>query len=258
MHYIFDGTYAGYLTCVFEAFERKEFDVQLATNPVLQVSFFDVNTRDIITDSDKVARVQKGLQKRIGVPKSKEFYQAFLSEDVQVWNACFRLLLAIFKGRDDLLQNYGDEDVLLFSKTLKKVSRERHRMKAFVRFQKSADGLFFAIVEPDFNVLPLIISFFKNRYADQAWIIFDVKRKYGIHYDKVSVSEIRLTETEKGDLMEATTVIDLDDKDEYFKNLWLQYFKSTNIASRKNMKLHLQHVPKRYWRYLPEKADQLR
>ncbi|TXD94923.1 DUF4130 domain-containing protein [Gillisia hiemivivida] len=26
------------------------------------------------------------------------------------------------------------------------------------------------------------------------------------------------------------------------------------MKSRKNMKLHLQHVPKRYWKYLTEKS----
>lgn len=31
------------------------------------------------------------------------------------------------------------------------------------------------------------------------------------------------------------------------------HFKSTNITERKNTKLHVQHIPKRYWRYLTEK-----
>jgi len=38
-----------------------------------------------------------------------------------------------------------------------------------------------------------------------------------------------------------------------FQTLWQDYFKSTNIVSRKNMKLHIRHVPKRYWKYLSEK-----
>ncbi|HCV81945.1 MAG TPA: DNA metabolism protein, partial [Zunongwangia profunda] len=39
-----------------------------------------------------------------------------------------------------------------------------------------------------------------------------------------------------------------------FQKLWKSYFESTNIKSRKNTKLHLQHVPKRYWKYLTEKT----
>ena len=31
--------------------------------------------------------------------------------------------------------------------------------------------------------LPMLIKHFRNRYADQKWIIYDVKRGYGLHYD---------------------------------------------------------------------------
>ena len=40
-----------------------------------------------------------------------------------------------------------------------------------------------------------------------------------------------------------------------FQDLWNNYFKSTNIKSRINLKLHQQHVPKRYWKYLSEKRE---
>jgi probable DNA metabolism protein len=44
-----------------------------------------------------------------------------------------------------------------------------------------------------------------------------------------------------------------DEKEELYQHLWQQYFKSVNIVSRKNTKLHIQHMPKRYWKYLTEK-----
>ena len=44
-----------------------------------------------------------------------------------------------------------------------------------------------AIVQPDFNVLPLIEKHFRERYADQRWLIYDVRRKYGLYYDLQTV-----------------------------------------------------------------------
>ena len=41
-----------------------------------------------------------------------------------------------------------------------------------------------------------------------------------------------------------------------YQVLWKSYFDSVNIPERKNMKLHLQHVPRRYWKYLSEKREQ--
>ena len=113
--------------------------------------------------------------------------------------------------------------------------------------------MFFAVIAPDFNVLPLIISFFQRRYADQAWLIFDEKRKYGMLYDKKSVSEVQLTAMDARALAKADDTVILDMEETKYRQLWKSYFKSTNIEARKNMKLHLQHLPRRYWRYLTEK-----
>jgi len=44
-----------------------------------------------------------------------------------------------------------------------------------------------------------------------------------------------------------------DEKEALYQQLWQQYFKSVNIGARKNTRLHIQHMPKRYWKFLPEK-----
>lgn len=253
MNYIFDGTYHGFLCCVFVNFERKDTDVQLQVEgeDASQADLF-AEHRLIFTDLVKAQRVQTGLNKILRKSKAMDFFRVFLSEDRKAWAASFNIICQLFSGQAQILENYGDAEVLYFAQTLKKVSRERHRMKAFVRFSKSSDGLFFAVVEPDFNVLPLIVPFFKNRYADQSWLIYDVKRKYGLLYDKKSVMEVQLSPEEKQALT-TDAVISLDEKDAHFQTLWKRYYQSTNIEARRNMKLHLQYVPKRYWKYLVEK-----
>ncbi len=250
--YVFDGSYLGYLTCVFEAFDRKDKEVEIVSEKLFQEKMFSDFLR-VSTEKEKASRVQKGLEKQLGREKSNDFYKNFLSEDPKSLQCGFQIIKQVFTSGPEVLQNYGDMDVLYFAQTLRKVSRERHRMTAFVRFSKAADGLFFAIVEPDFNVLPLIIPFFKNRYADQRWLIYDEKRQYGLLYDLVQVNEVYLSTEEKSDLTERSLAIALDERDELFQQLWKSYFKSTNIEARRNMKLHIQQVPKRYWKYLVEK-----
>lgn len=253
MNYIFDGTFNGFLCCVFEYFEYKDTDVhlQIERDGVAQADMFS-QSKEIITDEAKAKRVQTGLQKRIGPSAAMDFFRVFLSEDRKAWAASFHIICQLFSGQGDIFRNYGDDEILYFSQTLRKVSRERHRMKAFVRFSKSSDGLFFALIEPDFNVLPLIADFFTERYADQRWLIYDVKRKYGLLYDKVNVREVKLAPGEK-EALSAEAVIILDEKDEHVQQLWKRYYQSTNIEARRNIKLHLQHVPRRYWKYLVEK-----
>ncbi len=252
MQYLYDGTYTGWLTCVFESFERKEADAEPAIHNAPSADLFR-GTRTIITDNAKAKRVYDGLCHKLTHQRAADFFRAFLSEDPQAHTAAFRIIRQVFTGNAAMLENYGDTDVLYFAQTLKKVSRERHRMKAFIRFRKSSDGLYFSVVEPDFNVLPMIARFFRDRYADQRWLIYDARRRYGLLYDLQSVSEVALTHNEKETLTAGTVSIALDEKETLYQQLWQQYFKSTSIASRKNTRLHLQHVPKRYWKYLTEK-----
>ena len=182
------------------------------------------------------------------------FYKTFLSESEESFQHLFDFACYIFDNPAGAETNYGNESVIAISKMDKSVNREKHRMKAFIRFQETSDGIFYAPIEPDYNVLPLIGSFFKNRYADQKWIIYDVKRRYGLYYDLEKVEEIKLDylPMSKSNPMKLPTDI-LEEKQELYSLLWNDYFKSTNIPARKNMKLHLQHVPKRYWKYLTEK-----
>lgn len=255
MQYVFDKTFAGFLTCIFESFAYKDHQVTLTTTDHKVIDIFG-DERTIVTDQEKVRRVIAGLQKKSSPSLVREIYQAFLSEDVRAWNATFNVICQVFKTDAGYLKNFGNADVLYFSQTLKKVSRERHRMKAFVRFSKADNGLYYALIEPDFNVLPLITEFFQQRFADQHWLIYDLKRQYGIYYNLHSVEEVNLTELSGQDQHLPAVGIAPDANDHLYAHLWQRYFKITNIESRKNLKLHLRHVPKRYWKHLVEKNGQ--
>jgi len=251
MNYIFDGSYYGYLCCVFEAFERKEFDAIPTTSQQLEINIFS-QKRQIHTDELKALRILTAMNKIIGPQNGKIFYHNFLSDSLSEWINGFRLMVELFRSGKINMQNYGRPDLLRIHQTVKKVSRERHRMKAFIRFVKSDNGLYTAIVEPDFNVIPLVVDFFKNRFTDQQWLIYDIRRKYGFYYDCRHIEEVSSygeDEVQNPYSLE----IDLDPKEKEFQHLWKTYFKSTTIESRQNLKLHLRHVPKRYWKYLTEK-----
>ncbi len=250
--YLFDGSFEGLLTAVFESFERKQAKVKLLFPGETSGLFGEVI--EIHPDPSKAERVWKGLRKKTGEVSTKNYLKAFLSEEPAVCQRLFDYALYIFNHGEGHFKNFGNDHVLAISQLAHKVDREKHRMEAFVRFQKSSDGLFFALIHPDYNVLPLIIRHFKDRYTDQPWLIYDKKRKYGIHYDLSKVHEVMLDLKTVQDLT-PTSTITMDEQEALYTTLWKAYFKSTNIPERKNLKLHLQHVPKRYWHYLTEKED---
>ena len=251
MIYIFDGSFAGLLTAVFEWFERKPGKVKLKSIVLFQPEAFG-ECFSILTDQQKADRVWAGLQKKVKKEWLRKLYCSYLSELPEAYSHLFHFACYIFQQPQGAESNYGNEDVIALSKFAKSVEREKHRMEAFIRFQHTLDGIFYAAIDPDFNVLPLISKHFQDRYADQEWIIYDLKRKYGLHYNLNSVEEIQINFTagvnkqQPGDLL-------MNEEEELYSLLWKDYFKSANIVARKNTKLHVQHVPRRYWKYLTEK-----
>ena len=246
--YVFDGSMEGLLTAVFEFYERKPKAIQLVSQRHFQPVLLE-EVYEIISDESKSKRVWEGLKKKMSAEWQLRFYKAYLSEDAATFQQLFHFACYIFDNPKGAEQNFGHPAVLAVTQMERSVNREKHRMKAFIRFEETVDGIFYAPINPDFNVLPLIANFFKNRYADQRWIIYDLKRKYGLYYDLHKVDEIMLEEAPSL----KTSADLLHDKEHLYGLLWKDYFKSTNIPARKNMKLHIRHVPKRYWQYLAEK-----
>ena len=46
----------------------------------------------------------------------------------------------------------------------------------------------------------------------------------------------------------------MDADEKLFQQMWKTYFKSIAIKERLNPKLHRQHMPARFWKYMPEKV----
>lgn len=248
----YDGTFDGFLSLVFAVYELKlKGAIHIQQQGVHQKGLFGEEL-EILTEKEKADRVWKKIKEKTKGLASYRLYVAFLSEENGVEEDLLRVIQYIIASKEDVGSDYSHPSILRVSKLAKSVGREKHRMEAFVRFKLTKDGVYFANIEPDFNVLPLISTHFKNRYADQQWIIYDLKRNYGLYYDLNKVEIIHLefgtnfnpTHTSS----EIFSEIELE-----FQQLWKDYFKSTNIESRKNTKLHVQHVPKRYWKYLSEK-----
>ncbi|MCX2478703.1 TIGR03915 family putative DNA repair protein [Pedobacter sp. MC2016-15] len=249
--YVFDGSLEGLLCSVFEWFERKPGPIRLITRAAFQPDAFSEHL-EIFSEERKADRVWKGLQSRLPKAWIRRFYCTYLSETEQAYINLFEFTCYIFSNVAGAENNYGNPYVLAISQTAIKVEREKHRMEAFIRFQHTADGIFYCGIDPDFNVLPLIMNHFRNRYADQQWIIYDINRKYGLFYDLEKVEEIKMDFNEQQKSMQPSASA-LSDKEALYAVLWKDYFKSANIVARKNTKLHVQHVPKRYWKYLTEK-----
>jgi probable DNA metabolism protein len=248
---VYDGSFEGFLSAVFDVYEYKFIDVQFSSEENFQNNIFG-KVHHVDINETKTKRVWKGLANKISKKSLTDLYRTFLSEKKDIENVLLEYIRYVFKSKTTIEHDYSHHAVLTVVQTARIVYREKHRMEAFIRFQLTQDELYYAVIEPDFNVLPLIKKHFHDRYADQSWLIYDTHRKYGLYYDKKEVISVSMNFDEETSTGKNIRSI-YNEKEELYQKLWQQYFSSVNIAARKNMKLHIQHMPKRYWRYLTEK-----
>lgn len=247
----YDKTFEGLLSGVFDAYSRKTFpDKLLSENE--PGPLFVTEEHTVLTATDKSTRVWKALEKKLSKSVCGMLMHVWLSELPESDDLLFRYIRKAFDSPRNISTNFADEDVLEVDKIVKKVRRESLHLIQFVRFQKAADDMFFAPVAPIFNSLPLTMNYFTDRFADQRWLIYDIKRRYGYYYDLQTAEEVTLDNDEH--LLSGKLDEELMAQDEkLFQQMWKSYFQSITIKERLNPKLHRQHMPRRYWKFLPEK-----
>ena len=250
--FIYDKTFDGLLTCIFFAYETKTFpDIILTESD--QMPLFAEEQFHILTDKEQSKRVWNTLMKKLSKAARNMMLSVWLSELPETELLLFRYIRKNIDHPEGVELNFGDEDVLRVKEIAQKVGSEAHRLIEFVRFQETADGIWFAPVTPVYNVLSLIVNHFKSRYAGQPWIIYDTGRNIGIFYDTHSVEEVSFSRNDMADLKIGKLRDDqLSDKEAFFQQLWKEYFRSITIRERLNLKLQRQHMPRRYWKYLTE------
>jgi len=257
---LYEPSFEGWLSAVFYVYANKlqnDDSLQLIAQDCYIPSLIAQAT-SVTTDEDNAERVLIKLNKLLGRSGMRNILWGFLSEKDNIGTTLFQVVkYAIDYPSRHIMEDLGNLNVLELVQTVKSVGREKHRMEAFVRFEHTTDDIYFARVEPDFNVLPLIGEHFRQRYQDQHWAIYDLSRGYGIYYDKSQSTPKRPAALQ--------TITDLDDAvlrnpasihsedEQRYQKFWQGYFTNVNIKERKNPRLHKQYLPQRYWKYLSEK-----
>ncbi|MDR1667385.1 MAG: TIGR03915 family putative DNA repair protein [Bacteroidales bacterium] len=249
--FFYDRTFDGLLTAIFDAYSRKSFPVSLLKMGEATPLFAE-ERHTVVTDADAAERVWTALKRKLSREICNMLQLVWMSETEKSDVLLFRYICKTFDNASSIALNFGDPDVLEAKNLARKVAHEALYLKQFVRFQKAADDIFFAPVRPLYNALPLTIHHFSDRFSDQQWVIYDLKRKYGYYYDLHHTQEITLNSNDlllNGKLDESLMASD----EKLFQGLWKNYCKSLTIKERLNLRLQRQHMPVRFWQDLTEK-----
>lgn len=242
VNYIFDGTFEGLLTCIYEVYYRRQIPDSISCGDQQQ----DLLSRSIHIDTDnlKADKVLESIRTKISQDALDHAFHAYLSEieDIGVW--IYRYLRLGWKVGPSVDSYLWEDEVAVVHKASRKVEWESHRMLGLIRFRELQGGIYYAPIGPDHNIVSLLAPHFAQRLSDQAWMIHDVKRDLAAMYNKKdwTIAVIRQKKA-----------LPLHGDELMFQRLWKQYYQNIAISGRRNPKLQRQHMPSRYWLYLVEK-----
>lgn len=240
----YDKSFGGILSAIFYAFRHRCFQARLLPQQEEAPSLFGESV-SITSNETEARRVWTGIEQLTSYQEANWLFRASLADLPEIHQAIFQYICQLFQEKQSLKNMEHLSYVREIHRANKLVFREEHRMHAFVRFSKTANGQFIAPIAPRHDVLPLLGSFFTARYADQDWLIYDLCRNKGISFQDAVLTEVQLSKLPASwQLQDAAT--------EDYPQLWEAYYQSVNIPERYNPKLHLQHIPKSYWWMLPE------
>ncbi len=185
---VYDHSFNGFLSAVYKAFYEKLELTDIRSVKNTQGALFSESVR-VRTNEIHAKKVWYALQKK-NHSAVKTVYFAFLSESYGIEMLLYRYIRHLFSKS-------GDSNMYINSELLSKidhmsglVGREKQRIESELELQSGQTNLRLAYIEPAFNVLPLISKYFKSQVKDHPWIIFDLRRKYGLYCNDHGVQMI--------------------------------------------------------------------
>ena len=242
MVYYYDGSFDGFLCCIFESYANKEVLTAIYRDEDDMPTLFA--SRSIRTDRAHADRV---LRKIIKIsPYAAELLQkGFLTCLPEKEFLLYRLVVRLLKDGPAFLRNMSDETLHPIFAAVRHLHGEAHLLKGFVRFSELG-GVLGSEIEPKNRVLPLLRSHFCARYRDERFFIYDRTHKEALFYaaGRAVIQPLEDFQMAPPDETEAN-----------YRLLWKRFYDTIAIKERLNPKCRMTHMPKRYWNTMTEFQD---
>ena len=145
-----------------------------------------------------------------------------------------------------MLSRLSDETYLPLLKAVRHLSSEVEQFRGFTRFS-DFDGVLGAEIEPKNRVLPMLRRHFCERYHGEVFFLYDRTHREALLY---SGGVSRIVPLERFEMAQP------DEEEAGYRRLWRRFYDTIAIEARKNEKLRMTHMPKRYWATMTEFQDE--
>lgn len=185
---VYDGTFNGFLSVVYHAFEMRMQVDNILKEEDFQQDFF-AKSRKIQTNIAQAKQVWYTLQEK-NYDSLKTLYFAFLSETAGIEMSLYREIIKLLGSKRVEAGLNSVSEVHRLEELAQRVSREKRKWESAINLNFPQGKAPIAQFSPRYNVLPLISRYFRLSFTRSPWIIYDESRNYGLYFNGVSTSLI--------------------------------------------------------------------
>ena len=240
--YLYDGTFYGLLTIVFDSYSNKTLPQKIYTQNSYIPNFLD-KTVKFETNFEKSQRVFNGIEKNIGYDALYNSYYAFLSNEKDKEIYILKYLCDGFHIGPKINNNLTTSYVFKVINMRKRALSECHKLKGLLRFQEIGENLCYASIHPDNNIIEPLGHHFIKRLPSMNFVIHDKNRDICFVYNS---KEYKIINSKN------IKVLEISENEKAYQELWKMFFKTIAIKERTNSRCQMQFMPKKYWKDLIE------
>lgn len=245
VNYRYDGTFAGFLSCVYDSFTYREAPAAFFSPEDDRTSLY--TTRNVETDQRHAKLVYASWKQKISPTAQEWAANGFLTCLPEREMAIYRFVSLGYQIGPGVVHWLADDRVEPLYKAVQFLNNEVHLLKGFVRFGDYG-GFLAGRIQPKNRVLPLLRSHFCARYNTEQFLLYDETHREALFYRPYEWVIAPL---------EALELPEIDPGEAGYQQLWKTFYHAVSIEGRYNPKLRMRNVPKRYWGNMVELQEEL-
>ena len=237
--YEYDGSFEGFLSCVFESYLCKELPAAFSSGEELPSSLFPVRT--VLTNPERAARVYRKVAK-LSPEAADLLRRGFLTCLPEKELCLYRLTAKLLEQGPRFLRDLSDETLLPVLRAVRHLNGEVHQYKGFTRFS-DLGGVLGGEIQPKNRVLPLMRRHFCDRYRNERFFLYDRTHHEVLFYQEGKSLICPL---------DHFRMAPADETEARYRLLWKRFYDTIAIRERENPRCRMTQLPKRYWGTMTE------
>ena len=238
--YAYDGSFAGFLTCVFASYAHREEPMSFSTPEDGRISLWPERTVD--TDEARAQRVYRSLAPRLGQEGRRLAVYGFLTcleeRELHLW----RFLRLGYDRGPGVVRDLTDDRVAVLTRAVGHLTGEAHLLKGFTRFSEQ-EGVLVGEIAPKNRVLPLLRPHFCARYPEESFVLYDRTHREALFAQPGRWAILPVDDFHLGPP---------SGQERAFREMWRAFYNTIAIEGRYDLKGRQTHMPKRYWGNMTE------